>query len=426
MMAEVDTGEQDVRAALAQLSSGSPEPEQPPPQEQTNESHEVDADVQRLADCASDLIEGPRAVKERERRAPIRDDAGRFAKAEAPTPQQPDERTEEIAAQIDAEIDKRQPTTEPGAMSKATRVMLDKLAGEGRLSSDEHKAILDEFNRRELGSKNGFEKFRERYRAIEDMLAEVKEPLRQLGFKSEKEAVRHLLEHNRGYTQNPVGYVAHLIEHARRAGADFTPLVRHFGLVPADQAGQPHQLTPQQIEEYVGHHRAAQEVARYTADENFAGIRDPEIKQLMSQVLYHGHAQGLHDAHDMVVLHLARQGRKVPDAILGPAVARAEVQQFFSDPNNEFAEMVRPVMQKLLSTGQATDLPTAYNKALAQHPKLRQFSAQALDFQKKLRASNASLSGAPHGGPPRSERKHAVGSFNDVAADVRDAIGQLA
>jgi len=93
--------------------------------------------------------------------------------------------------------------------------------------------------------------------------------------------------------------------------------------------------------------------------------------------------------------------------------------------SREAGHIVRPVMQRLLATEQARTLKEAYDKALAQHPRLRQFSASVVAMQKKKQASNASLTGAPHGGLPRTPRKAKAGTFDDAVEDVRDAIRQL-
>jgi hypothetical protein len=88
----------------------------------------------------------------------------------------------------------------------------NKLVLDQRLSPEEKNLLAGEFERREQESSKGFEKFRERYKAIEDMIGAVKPELAKLGFKSETEGIRHLLQHNQNYSQNPVGYVANLIE----------------------------------------------------------------------------------------------------------------------------------------------------------------------------------------------------------------------
>jgi hypothetical protein len=109
---------------------------------------------------------------------------------------------------------------------------------------------------------------------------------------------------------------------------------------------------------------------------------------------------------------------------LANAVARAEVRAF-EQKAPEFCEVLKPYMRDLLAAGKATNLDQAYTMAFSTHPRLRALSPAAAKLADQRRAANASLSGAPHGGQPRPERKHKPGTFNDAVDDVREAIRQL-
>jgi hypothetical protein len=119
--------------------------------------------------------------------------------------------------------------------------------------------------------------------------------------------------------------------------------------------------------------------------------------------------------------------------------AKMTVQEFEQNPPEHYQE-VKPLMQILLEKGQASDLQDAYDKALWATPELRtkvleaqraeeeqkRLATQQAKVEKKTKAANASLSGAPHGAaavPPRPAGNR--GQFGDVADDVRAAVAGL-
>ncbi len=318
----IDHAEDDVRAAVRQLEGGgytpeAPEPASPPPEPQP----QADEETQRIAEKIAARIDGPRAEREIERRGRTRDDRGRFA----PKAAQQDERVEEVSAQVDAAIDGMQPQKAPAAMSKQARELLNKLVLDQRLSPEEKNLLAGEFERREQESSKGFEKFRERYKAIEDMIGAVKPKLAKLGFKSETEGIRHLLQHNQNYSQNPVGYVANLIENARQRGVDFTALAQHYGLV---QAGAQQQMSPEAIQDQIGQYQAARDIAAFEQNPNYGGLVHPEVRQVMIHALTSGHAHDLASAHDVAIAHLASQGRQLPSEVIGKCCRASRSARF--------------------------------------------------------------------------------------------------
>lgn len=66
---------------------------------------------------------------------------------------------------------------------------------------------------------------------------------------------------------------------------------------------------------------------------------------------------------------------------------KSSIDAFKSDPKNEFFEQVRPVMGQLVASGQAKDIPDAYEKAVWMVPEVRQImlARQSDEMQKKLR-----------------------------------------
>jgi len=110
-------------------------------------------------------------------------------------------------------------------------------------------------------------------------------------------------------------------------------------------------------------------------------------------------------------------------------LAKAEVQRFEQSAPEHYS-VVKPLMQQLLANRAATDLNDAYKKAVAQHPAVQSIESKrsASDRrQRQIRASGASLSGAPHGIAPAPVRngKASGGQFGDVADDVRAAMNSL-
>jgi hypothetical protein len=105
-------------------------------------------------------------------------------------------------------------------------------------------------------------------------------------------------------------------------------------------------------------------------------------------------------------------------------VAKAQVRQFEARPPAHY-NIARPIMRSLLEAGAAHDMGDAYQKAMNL---IRGVSDGRGSVTNKLRASNASLSGAPHGSrfSNGAERKFPAGSHMDISEDVRLAMRQLA
>lgn len=104
------------------------------------------------------------------------------------------------------------------------------------------------------------------------------------------------------------------------------------------------------------------------------------------------------------------------------------IEQFKSDPKNEFFEQVRPVMGQLVATGQAKDLAEAYDKACWLTPEVRQImqARQADALQKKLREGSAAkvAQAAPAAGVKGNGTVNAMptGDWADTLRDVTRAV----
>jgi hypothetical protein len=109
--------------------------------------------------------------------------------------------------------------------------------------------------------------------------------------------------------------------------------------------------------------------------------------------------------------------------------AKAEVRHWEKTAGEHYG-LVKPLMQQLLETGAAVDLNDADAKACAQTPAVQSIEQQkraSVRRERQVRASNASLSGTPHGITPAPVRndKASPGQFGDVADDVRAAVHSL-
>lgn len=416
---QVDRAEDDVRAALSQLRGGTPDSSEPTyqaPEPVSHEHAEPDAALERMAKRASDLIEGKKS-EEAEQEQPTtrqRNERGQFAPKAAATSTEFE--TQLAAHRVSEAIDglNGKPTR---ALTKEERAIVD------ALEPDKREKVLDIIGRLEADGSRGVEMLKSKmgeHIEIAKLLEPRVESFKSMGYKSSAAALQNLMGWSDHIAQDPVGAILHYAQQMQQRGVDIiAPLANQLGL---GQQGQAH-LAPQQIEQMVGEHQAAKEVARFQQDESFAGVRHPEIKQVMQAALVNGQARGLHDAHDLAVMYLVQQGRQLPDEVVGPMTARMEIAQFA--PAHEFFELLRPSMQKLLMEGRAQSLDQAYALAMSQHPRLRALSPAAVKLQQQRRAANASLSGAPHGGQPRSQRNTKSGTYEDAVADVRAAIHQL-
>ena len=449
-MAELEDVAGDVAQSLQQLRDGAPPPDAMPRQDYTQPAatdyadHESALDdAARLAKRATDLIErGERGSNKEQDHAEApqqepqtRDARGRFGRRAA-KPEQPataaDPETRRVADRVDELLSRGQSKLDanglPAVLSKKEKAALEQLSPEIR------QAVTDMIVRRETETENGIQKLRERFgegaAEIDKLLAPRRERLRQLGFDRDDKAISHLLSWSDSIERDPAGAIQHYINHMRTQGLDLVPvLASRLGF--GQQGQQQPQMTEQQMHEYVSMSRAHEDIAAATQSGHIPGINDPNIRQTMSRILTSGQARGsrgdelLSSAHDQAVFDLVQQGHRLPDEIVGPAVARNEVRQFENDAANEFLPILRPTMRKLLETGQAFDLRTAYDKAMAQHSRLRMFSAHQVELDKKRRASSASLTtmGTPSGSP-RSSRSGKATHFDEVADSVRQALDQ--
>jgi hypothetical protein len=205
-----------------------------------------------------------------------------------------------------------------------------------RLSPAVQEAVL----RREQEVSNGFKQYSEKSRAwdsVDQIMGPRRPYLQQFGFRSDQQAIEHMLLWSDALARNPAQAITDLANHLR---------------VNIGQQQQP---------------------------------------QMSAQ-----------EAHDM-------------------ANARAMVQAYEANPPPHY-QTVRPIMKSLLEQGVAADLKDAYNKALAA---VRSIDGRG-SVTRKIAATNASLSGAPHGSQNAPARRNGNGSHHsDIVDDVRAAMSQV-
>jgi hypothetical protein len=134
----------------------------------------------------------------------------------------------------------------------------------------------------------------------------------------------------------------------------------------------------------------------------------------MAQILAAGHANSIPEAYCYAVAHATGEDP-------GMVHARVTLAAFEKNPPRDY-ESLKPLMADLLQNNEQTgvnDLQTAYHVARAISP-----YKQQSNIDRKRRASNASLTGAPYGNPTRKSEAPR-GSFGEAVDDVRSAIDQL-
>jgi hypothetical protein len=327
------------------------------------------------AEPETDLTAEPESNDDSRARDP---DTGRFVKAPAQAAADPPKSSKTPPTEPALTEQKQLAGGPPARLSKEAKAVWDSV----------HPSIQAEWAKLEADTAKGVEKLKtehqtalQRFQDIEGTIAPRREHLRSLGFQTDGQALQHLFSFSDSYQRDPTGTVAHL---ALQPGVDRNRLFAMLSGAPAQQQPQPQFQQHQPQPDY----RAA--------------IREE----------------------------------------IGLANAASEIEAFASDSSHPHFQAARPLMSHLLQSGQAATLEEAYEAAVWANPALRQErmeaaaaekaakdqAAQRAQLEAKKRASNASLSGAPHGaspGAPRRNGKAPSNAFEDAAEDVRAAIAQL-
>jgi hypothetical protein len=103
-------------------------------------------------------------------------------------------------------------------------------------------------------------------------------------------------------------------------------------------------------------------------------------------------------------------------------MAQHQVREFERSAPADYSQ-VKPLMSAAIANGLASDPHSAYQ--LVMEP-ARRVAEQAAKLDRKTKAANASLNGAPHGvSASQPRRSNGKGTFGDVADDVRAAMAAL-
>jgi len=406
----------DVRSAIAQLQGGFDKPA--PIEDITSRAvaeHDRDAEaaLDRIAKRVDEEIDRQEPEKVSRRN---RDAAGRFAKAEPFPSHEVLSESQRLAGEATKILD------ETDAKRQEDRELGPPAALNGDLKSrwqELPQDVREEFIRLEAAGKKGVESLKASQRELDQVLAPRREANRRYGHATDAAAVSHLFQISDSYERNPAATALHLFAHMPPDAQN--AIRQQLGLQPVARP----QLTEQELDHHVGMRQASMDVQRFEQDERYAaGMRHPEVRSVMQQALLSGHAYDLPSAHDVAVLHLMQQGGELPEEVVGLVVAKHEIAQFAAA--NEFFPLLQDTMKKLLETEQAVTLREAYDKSMAQHPRLRSLSAYAVDLDKKKKAAGASLHSTGTGsGQPRPARRVKPNSWDDYTDSVRDAISQL-
>lgn len=133
--------------------------------------------------------------------------------------------------------------------------------------------------------------------------------------------------------------------------------------------------------------------------------------------------QGNSPQYEQLLAKFSQLEQRLQEAQSAPVVS--QVESFFADPKNLYAENVRSDMAVLLREGRAKDLPEAYEMACWMRPDIRPLLqtpqvAKVQDNVAKAKAAAVSVTGSPANA--RGASNNATGSIED---DIRKAYEEL-
>lgn len=338
--------EDDIRAAMAEVSGNAPEPEPAPVEEVVVAPEAVITEAEQPQEGAGKASDG-------RERGPD----GKFIAKQPETVQDTTDQPSEAVAEPAAKLAIRA----PASWSPAAKATFDKLPPEVQQAVAKREQEIDHGLRRKSEEVK-------RYEPLEQLIAPRRALWAAQGM-DEASAIKTLLA------------AQDLLERDPMQGIQF--LAKSYQVNLANLSAQP-QGQAQQPQPAPDSH--------------------PEIATLKQQLL-----------------DLQSQVQTAQTAPL-----QAEVDAFFSDPANLYAENVRPEMAMLLSNGKATSLRQAYDDACWMRPDIRPFlqttQAPAVPTQDKAaqaRRAAVSVTGSPGKSPiPKSN-----GSIED---DIRAAFEEVA
>jgi len=338
--------EDDIRAAMAEVSGNAPEPD-PTPVEEV-----VVADDAVITEAETTQDDTEKAADGRERGPD-----GKFIAKQPETVQDTTDQPSEAVADPAVKLAIRA----PASWSPAAKATFDKLPPEVQQAVAKREQEIDHGLRRKSEEVK-------RYEPLEQLIAPRRALWAAQGM-DEASAIKTLLA------------AQDLLERDPKQGLEF--LARSYGVNIANLSAQP-QGQPQSAQPAPDSH--------------------PEIANLKQQLL-----------------ELQSQ---VQTAQTAPIVS--QVEAFFADPANLYAENVRPDMAVLLREGRAKDLPEAYEMACWMRPDIRPFlqttQVQAAPVQDKAaqaRRAAVSVTGSP-GKPPIPK------SNGTIEDDIRAAFEEVA
>ena len=353
----------DVRAAMEQISKGGGE-SPPTPNTALQPAQTSDASPPSDADDAQAALD---TVAERARDP----DTGKFVKA-APEKAAPEPAAKPITATTEArEAPQPAPSTAPTGKPPPGWSPEAKAAW-ATFPPAVQQAVLKREEEVSSGFKQKSDELR-RLQEIDGIVAPRRAYYQRFGFKSDAEAINHLMTLSDSMERDPASTIAHLAQHYR------VDLARMTGGQPQQPQQQQPQIQPQQqnipavVREQIQLVRAQEIVSEF---EQSPPEHYQDVKPLMKQLLEIGQANDMQDAYDKAVW------------------------------------MTPELREKKLEAQKAEE---EAKRQAAATPKLAQ----------KLKASNASLNGAPHGTPSNRPNGAAKGTFGEVTDDVRAAISQL-
>jgi hypothetical protein len=211
------------------------------------------------------------------------------------------------------------------------------------------------------------------WKDIDGLIAPRRARLQQLGFKTDAEAINHLLTFSDAFERDPRGTVEHL---ARQAGL-LGPQQNNQGTVNPPPMAQPEMPDiGKVVEDHLGMAFARREIEDFAANsKDYPHFN--QLRPVMSELLMSGRAENLDTAY--------KKALRLDDSLFQEEIDR-----------------------------------------LAREKAAKASSSQVERVAKAKTATRASISGAPHGIPAtRAASKQYANPHDDAVADVRAAMEQI-
>jgi len=133
--------------------------------------------------------------------------------------------------------------------------------------------------------------------------------------------------------------------------------------------------------------------------------------------------QGNSPQYDQLLAKFSQLEQRLQEAQSAPVVS--QVESFFSDPKNLYAENVRQDMAVLLREGRAKDLPEAYEMACWMRPDIRPLLQTPQVTKDPAQVARAKAAAVSVTGSPAQPRTPATNANSSIEDDIRASLAEL-